>query len=224
VLLRPNQYLVLTTNPENIKKEYHTENPDAFLTMTSMPVFNNDKGSVVLVSKGNRIDQLDYSEKMHFQMIKDYKGISLERSSFINPANETGNFRSAASTVGYATPGYKNSQYVDRDKELVEEVSMLSKTFSPDGDGFEDALQLNYSFKDAGMVANATIYNDRGIMIKHLAKNTTLATAGTLVWDGLNDNYQKALVGVYIIYLEVFNLKGEVKKYRKPCVLAAKLN
>ncbi|HEY0056447.1 MAG TPA: hypothetical protein VGB63_13920 [Pedobacter sp.] len=189
-----------------------------------MPAFNNDKGSVVLISKDNRIDQLNYFEKMHHRIINEYKGISLERASFTNPTNEAGNFRSAASPVGFATPGYKNSQAISGNKEHTQEVQLLSKTFSPDGDGFEDALQLNYNFPDAGMIANATIYSDRGTAIKHLVKNATLSTNGTIVWDGLNDNDQKASVGIYIIYLEVFNLKGEVKKYRKPCVLAAKLN
>ncbi|HEX8377046.1 MAG TPA: lamin tail domain-containing protein, partial [Pedobacter sp.] len=224
ILFNPKQYMVLTTDPDNIKKEYHTENPDAFLKLPSMPAFNNDKGSVVLISKENRIDQFNYTEKMHLKLIKDPKGVSLERSSFTNATNEPGNFRSAASTVGYATPGYNNSQAMTGDREHNQEVALLSKTFSPDGDGFEDALQLNYHFQDAGMIANATIYNDRGILIKHLAKNATLAINGTLVWDGLNNNDQKASVGVYIVYLEVFNLQGVVKKYRKACVLATKLN
>ncbi|MGV3509472.1 MAG: lamin tail domain-containing protein [Sphingobacteriaceae bacterium] len=222
LLFKPKQYLVLSTDPENIKQEYHTENPDAFLKMSSVPAFNNDAGSVVLLSNDNRIDQFNYHDKMHFALIKDPKGISLERSDFNRPANDNGNFRSAAASVGYATPGYKNSQAVEENEIELSEVALLSKTFSPDNDGFEDALQINYSFKDAGMVANATIYNDKGILIKRLVKNTTLAANGTFVWDGMNENEQMSPIGVYIIYLEAFNLKGESKKYRKAFVLAAK--
>lgn len=223
-LFKSKQYLVLSTDPDNVKKEYHTENPDAFLRMASMPALNNDAGSVVLLSNDDRIDQFSYHEKMHFALIKDAKGISLERSDFSRPANDNGNFRSAAASIGYGTPGYKNSQVVDNSLPEANEIALLSKTFSPDNDGFEDALQINYNFKEAGMVTNATIYNDKGILIKRLVKNTTLAANGTLVWDGMNDNEQISPVGVYIVYVEAFNLSGELRKYRKAFVLAAKLN
>lgn len=224
LLFQPGQYLVLTTDPDNVKKEYHTENPNAFLKLTSLPPFNSDRGSVVLLSGESRIDQLSYNEKMHFPMIKDPKGVSLERSSFKKPTNEAGNFRSAASTLGFATPGYRNSQQIKGPETSEEEVRLLSKTFSPDNDGFEDALHINYRFTDAGMVLNAAIYNDKGIIVKRLARNATLGTDGTLVWDGMTDDNERASVGVYIVYFDVFNLQGVSKKYKKACVLASRLD
>ncbi len=159
---------------------------------------------------------------MHNALIKDPKGVSLERSNFARPTNEPGNFRSAASAVGYATPGYKNSQLLDANENLNEEIGLLSKTFSPDNDGFEDALQVNYHFNEPGMIANVTIYNDKGTLIRRLAKNATLTTEGTFTWDGMTETAQPAAVGVYIIYVEVFSLNGKSKKYKKACVLAAK--
>jgi len=222
LLLKPKQYMALTTDPNNIKKEYHTENPDAFLKMASMPSFNDDAGTVVLLSGSNRIDQFSYNEKMHFRLIKDAEGVSLERVSFKRPTAETGNFRSAASSVGFATPGYKNSQNQDG-VSANEEVSLASKTFSPDNDGFEDALTINYNFKEAGLVANASIYNTQGVLIKRLVKNSTLATEGSIYWDGLDESSNKAKVGIYIVYMDVFDLKGNTKKFKKTCVLAVKL-
>lgn len=224
LLLLPKQYMVLTIDPENIKAEYHAENPQTFLKMASMPAFSNEQGTVVLLSGESRIDQFEYNEKMHYHLIKDPKGISLERSSFNRPADEPNNFRSATGSVGYATPGYKNSQSSDMMFQISEEVALASKTFSPDNDGHEDVLQINYHFKNAGMVANVSIYNDNGMLINRLARNTTLAAEGTLIWDGITENEQRAPVGVYIIYFDVFNLNGQSKKYKKACVLAAKFN
>ncbi|MFD2162522.1 lamin tail domain-containing protein [Paradesertivirga mongoliensis] len=221
---KPKEYLVLSTNPDQIRKDYHTENPDAFLTMPSMPPFNNDAGAVVLVSKEGRIDQFSYTEKVHHYLIKEPKGVSLERTSFKIPTQNPGNFRSAAASVGFATPGYKNSQSVEIAAIGASEIELISKTFSPDNDGFEDALIINYRFKDAGMVANVSIYNDSGVLIKKLSRNTTLASEGTLVWDGTTENEQRASVGIYIIYFDLFNLNGQTKKYKKACVLASKLN
>lgn len=223
LLFKPKEYLVLSADPENIKKEYYTENPDGFIKMMKFPAYNNDAGTVVLLSDNVRIDQFYYVENMHFPLIKDPKGVSLERSSFSLNTNEPGNFRSAAASAGFATPGYKNSQYIEAVSE-DEELQLASETFSPDNDGFEDAMQVLYHFKEPGMTANVSIYTDRGKLIRKLVKNQTLSSEGAFIWDGLNDLSEKASVGIYIIYCEVFDTKGQVKKFRKTCVLAVKFN
>ncbi|HYK76857.1 MAG TPA: hypothetical protein VEV16_07765, partial [Daejeonella sp.] len=205
------------------KQQYHTENPNAFLKMASLPAFNNTSGNVILLSNNVRIDQLDYTEKMHFPMIKNPKGVSLERSSLKRPTNDSGNFRSAAASVGFATPGYKNSQFLD-EPSLTEEFSLLSKTFSPDNDGFEDQLQINYRLDKPGYVANINIFNDKGILVRKLCRNLTLALAGSFNWDGLNDFAELSPTGIYLIYAELFDLDGQVKRFRKTCVLASKLS
>src|SRR5690606_3204425 len=98
---------------DNIKTEYFTSNPDNFIKLASLPGYSNDKGTVLIVDEDSlRIDQLDYTEKMHFSLLKSVDGVSLERSFFNDDTNKPGNFRSAASTAGYATPGFKNSQYL----------------------------------------------------------------------------------------------------------------
>jgi hypothetical protein len=74
------------------------------------------------------------------------------------------------------------------------------------------------------MIANASVYNDRGTLIRKLTKNMILAGTGTINWDGLTETNELSAIGIYILYLEVFNLDGTVKKYRKNCVLATKLN
>ncbi|WP_423148507.1 lamin tail domain-containing protein [Rubrolithibacter danxiaensis] len=222
-LFNPHDILALSIDPENIKKEYYTERPDAFLKMEKMPGFNDDAGTVVLLSENERIDLLIYSEKMHFALIKDPEGVSLERSSYKTPTNEPGNFRSAAATVGFATPGYKNSQF-NQLSESKSDVALQSKTFSPDNDGFEDILTINYHFPGQGRIANVTIYTDKGSLVRRLYKNLSLAAEGSLIWDGLNEWNQKAQIGVYVLFMEVFDLNGNVKRYRKNFVLAGKLN
>ncbi|WP_256012965.1 lamin tail domain-containing protein [Desertivirga xinjiangensis] len=223
LMLQPKHYLVLSSDPDNIKMQYRTDNPDAFLKMASMPALNDDAGTLVLLAGENRIDQFSYTAKMHFALIKDPEGISLERVSYKRPSDEPGNFRSAASSVGFATPGYKNSQSVEPFPS-EDAVFLLSKTFSPDNDGFEDALLINYKFPEAGLVANATIYNDKGVLIRKLAKNTTLANEGSITWDGLDEKSRCADMGIYVLCFDVFDLKGNIRKYRKSCVLATKLN
>ncbi|WP_207428266.1 lamin tail domain-containing protein [Pedobacter sp. SYSU D00535] len=222
LLLEPGSYIVLTTDPEKIRTEYPGAKADALLKMSSMPAFNDDAGTAILLSGKTVVDQLSYHDKMHFPLIKEPEGVSLERVSFRIAANEPGNFRSAAASVGFATPGYKNSQAVPATAADAE-VSLQSETFSPDNDGFEDALLINYKFPESGKVANASIFNDRGVLVKRLAKNSTLALEGSLIWDGINESNSRAELGIYTLYLEVFDLNGFSKKYRKSFVLAGKM-
>ena len=160
---------------------------------------------------------------MQFALLKDLNGVSLERSSFSQATNATGNFRSAAASVGYATPADKNSQYLE-DVTATEEISLVSPTFSPDNDGVEDVLRILYKLANPNKVANVIIYNDQGKLVKKLIRNETLSTEGEWIWDGLDEQNAKVKTGIYIIYAELFELNGNVKKYKKTAVVASKLN
>ncbi len=223
ILFQPKTYWVISPDPDNIKSLYTVQNPTNFVKLTGMAAFVNTAGKVVVLNKAKEtIDSLSYNDKMHFQLIKDTEGVSLERSSFTQATNAIGNFKSAAASVGYATPTYKNSQFLEN-IETSEEVTLASETFSPDNDGFEDVLRILYKFDKPNYVANVTIYNSQGVIVKKLVKNQTLATTGELQWDGLDETGTlKLKTGIYIVYVELFNLDGDRKKFRKTAVLASK--
>ena len=222
-LIKPGEFIVLTSDPEKVKSEYFTENRQAFIKMSSFPSFNNEAGVVTILRDKQIIDQFSYSAKMHMPLIKNPDGISLERSSYARPANDPGNFRSAAASVGFATPGYKNSQQLP-ESDIADEFTIASNTFSPDDDGFEDQMEIHYRLSKPGFVANVTIFNDRGNAIRKLYKNYTLGISGTLSWDGLDETASTRTAGIYLVYAELFNTEGEIKKFRKTVVLAKKLN
>lgn len=188
----------------------------------ALPQFNDDKGTVVLTSGGLRIDQLDYNEKMHFQLLKNFDGVSLERSSAEMSTNTPGNFRSATAAAGFATPGYKNSQFIQVPRSN-EEFAILTRTFSPDNDGFEDIMQVSYTMPAPGMVANIKIFNDKGVLIRQLLKNSTLNSTGFVIWDGMNESGSGAEMGIYYISAEIFDTNGTLRKFRRSFVLAKKL-
>lgn len=222
LLMPPGQYFAISTDPDNLKKEYFIESPTAILKASSLPVFNDNIGSVILLNNKIIIEKFSYTDKMHVQLLKNFEGVSLERSSFERDANAPGNFRSATAAAGFATPGYKNSQY-DPGYTGSEKFTLTSKTFSPDNDGFEDFLQINYKMENPGMVANVKIFNDNGILIKSLLKNSTLNMEGRFTWDGLNEHNTSPGTGIYIIYAEIFDSAGNVIKFRRTFALAVKL-
>lgn len=221
MLIDPKSYWVISSNTLNIKTNYFVEHPLNFSQLASMPALNNDKGSVILLNNNQVIDQFDYHEKMHIPLLQNADGVSLERVSFLIAANEKGNFKSAAASVGFATPTYKNSQEPNGAEPYVK---LLSKTFSPDGDGFQDLLQLDYQFTENASFATVNIFTDKGALVKKLMKNETIGTKGSLMWDGLDDGGQLGRVGIYVVIFDVFDLNGNTKRYKNTCVLAEKLN
>lgn len=216
-------YWVLTTNPAIVKQHYETKFPNQFVQMSSLPAFNNDQGSVVLLGSNGLLEQFNYNEKMHIKLLQDGDGVSLERISFNDDANAIGNFKSASQAVGFATPTAKNSQEFDG-SVTKSKVSIANKVFSPDNDGFEDILKIDYSFLTNGYVANVNIYTDRGVLVKKLQRNTTIASEGFFTWDGYNDAGLKSNIGIYVIKFDAFTPNGKIESFKQTCVLAAKLN
>jgi hypothetical protein len=189
-----------------------------------MPSLNIDGDIVVLIDTGyTSIDRVVYSADWHFPLLDDTKGVSLERIDTERPTQEATNWHSAAETVGFATPTKQNSQYSPSTADDGA-VNLSNTIFSPDNDGIEDVVTINYTFDQPGYIANIAIYDSRGRLIRRLASNTLLGTEqGSFSWDGIQDDRSLALSGVYVIYVEVFNTSGTVKRCKKACVLAARL-
>lgn len=221
-LFYPYTYIVLTTAPDVVKQHYPNAVDHAFVPMASLPAFPNAEGGAVILSDDRVIDSLRYTASMHSNFIVDPKGVSLEREVFHLPTNAIGNFRSASTVVGGATPGYQNSRVSPYEQQENESVYLSSRTFSPDNDGFEDVLEINYRFDNSGMMANVEIYNDQGVLVRRLVRNQSLATEGVIEWDGTGDGGRTMPIGIYVVVIEVYHAEGIRRQYRKSCVLAGK--
>lgn len=220
-ILGPKEYIVLTADSSFIKTNYPATVSGKFIQM-SLPNYNNDSSTVFLLANGQVIDQVSYTKDFHFKLIDNIDGKSLERINPIGNSNDPRNWQTAAEAIGFATPGAKNSQYLTG--EVSGTVSLTNELFSPDQDGFEDVLQINYGFEQAGYVGTITIYDERGRLIRTLMKSELLGSEGSVNWDGISDNNLKASVGVYVILVEAYQIDGgEVFKKRISCVLAGKI-
>jgi hypothetical protein len=221
-IMFPEDYVLLSKDTANILEEYPLSNKNAFLEMTTLPSYNNESGTVVLLTDQLTVsDSLTYNEDMHFTLLNDLNGVSLERLDFSRPAHDNSNWHSAAEGVGFATPGYLNSQFNAADPR--DEVTIDPEIFSPDNDGYNDVVNINYKFDMAGFVGTITIYDANGKLVRMLVKNELLGTEGAFSWDGESDEKEKARVGIYIVCFEAFGVDGDIKQYKKPCVLGARL-
>ncbi len=223
-LVFPQQYIVLSEDIASISRGYMTNNFYSFIEVSDMPSFPDKEGAVILLSNsGERIDQVSYNEDMHFDLMDNVEGVSLERIHFDKPSQDEDNWHSASSTVGYATPGYQNSQFSNflfgSGTITVEPI-----VFSPDNDGYRDFVKIHYLFKKHGYTATVSIYDIKGRWIRTLVNNELLGISGTYVWDGLTNEGNKARMGMYIIYFEAFDLEGKMVKTKKTCVLGGPYN
>ncbi len=220
--VEPGSYLALTPDIENIAEEYPQAAVENLRTQ-SMPRMTNSNGRVIIVSTLNdTIDDFSYSADYHFGILRDLSGVSLERLDPGRPTNDPGNWHSASQTVNFATPGYVNSQRADLETE-IDEVTVSPETFSPDNDGYQDVLNIGYELSEPGYVANIKIYDQNGRLIRNLAQNELLGRRGALTWDGVNENGEKASIGIHVIHVELFDLLGNVKHFKKACVVAGKM-
>jgi len=224
ILFETGHYLAVSTDTSITKNDYPAVSYDRFVQIPSLPSYNDDEGTVVLMYNDSIIDEFNYNEDMHFALITDNEGVSLERIDPEQPTNDSDNWHSAAESYGFATPANRNSQFKQLADGLEDNVVIEPETFSPNNDGYDDVVFIRYQFDEPGYVGNVGIYDSKGRKVKRVANNELLATEGEFSWNGLRDDNTKARIGIYVIYFEVFNLQGVVKKFKKTCVLAAKLN
>ncbi|MBL4650940.1 MAG: hypothetical protein JKY03_14505, partial [Aureispira sp.] len=239
-LVFPNEYVVITDDPDQVRGQYNTPNPELFVE-NSLPTYADQEGTILLYvtydslyldNQGNSqvaylasiLDVFDYSEDYHSPLIDDKNGVSLERIDFDAPSNDANNWHSAATDVGYATPAYQNSSFFANDLSGDDLIQLPTETVSPDGDGYEDFLLINYNVDDLGYVANIDVYDARGRLVRNLVKGELLAREGSLQWDGTDNQGRKARIGIHILALEIFRPDGTVKRFKKTCVVAGRMN
>lgn len=222
LLLFPGDYIVCTENKNALLKQYLVKNPEQVIECSTLPSMPDDAGIIILSNQqGIAIDSLKYSAKWHFPLLHDVEGVSLERIQFKGNTNDASNWHSAASTVGFATPTYTNSQLAEA-ATSTSRFRAMPKTFSPNQDGFEDYTSIYYEVEQLGAVATITVFDMQGRVIKSIARNATLSTSGQFKWDGTTDNFTQAPQGVYIIYCDVFALNGRRWKEKLTVVVARK--
>ncbi|MBI5370711.1 MAG: lamin tail domain-containing protein [Sphingobacteriales bacterium] len=220
----PGEYLVLTEEAEQLPLHYFVKNPEVVLGIPSLPSFPDEEGTVVTLNgQGAVTDEVLYKDDWHFKLIDNPEGVSLERIDPEGPSQEAGNWHSAASTAGYGTPGYKNSQYKLLDPAGAR-ITVTPQLFSPDNDGRDDVATIQYTVTGTGYVANLTIFDAEGRPVRWLVRNGTLGLTGSWNWDGLDEKGKKLPIGPYILFTEIFNLQGKKEQLKNVIVLARKLN
>ena len=220
----PGEYAVITEDEASLQLNYLVQNPDAIFVLSSLPSYPDDEGDVILLNgQGAVVDEVSYNVDWHFKLIDNPEAVSLERIDPDGLSQDPANWHSAASTAGYGTPTYKNSQY-KQTQSINAMIEISPKIFSPDNDGRGDIAGIQYRVTETGYVANIMIFDAQGRIVRNLVKNGILGLDGYWNWDGLDEKGAKLPIGIYIIYTEIFNLQGKKQHFKNTVVLARRLN
>jgi hypothetical protein len=219
-LLFPGDYIAITENAERLALHYLVSHPGNILVMPALPSLPGKEGTVIaLNSQGMVTDEVTYKDDWHFPLIANTEGVALERIDPSGPSQDKSNWHSAASTAGYGTPGYKNSQYKQQGVANAT-IEIKPRLFSPDNDGIDDIITIHYKIDEPGFIANVIIFDAAGRPVRQLARNALMGLTGYWNWDGQRDNKSCLPSGIYVVLAELFNLEGKKMHFKNAIALA----
>ena len=204
-LVGPGGYLVVAADPAALRVQY----PDARASATAeadVPTLG-EEGCLSLVDAvaEERYFTVCYTGDWHNGALANTDGVSLERIDLEARADDANNWTSAASTVGFATPTLPNSQARTAAQAAGgDAVTLQQERLSPDGDGFEDLLAVDYAFDAPGTLVSFEVVDVQGRSVFRPAEQEAVGLAGTWTWDGVTDEGGVADVGTYVLRGEWF--------------------
>lgn len=207
----PKSYLSITTNIDRLKIDYPLASSGAFHLLRTLPSYPISSGNVVLLDPEESVAELfSYEEDLHHPLLRDPKGVSLERISSDSPISNPSNWHSASGIVGYATPGMKNSQLISNEFD-GEILQIEPKVFDPEGSKGNTFTSIRYELDQSGWVGNFRIYAISGQLIQVLAQNELLGVNGLFTWTGTDTQGRIVRPGYYILLVELYDVKGNIK-------------
>lgn len=215
----PGDYVTITVDPQLLVTRFSGAVPTNIYPVSALPSMPDDKAIVFLYNRElDLIDRVDYDESMHFSLLSGTEGVSLEK---VTPGADSGNranWHSASATSGWATPGAANSVFTETVPEAAG-IMLSGKKITPDSDGLDDVLVINFTSPSIGNVLNVIVFDDNGYQVKTLADNSNTGYEATFTWDGTADNGSMLSTGIYIIWVSAYDTSGNVNRWKKVCAI-----
>ncbi len=214
-LLFPEDFLVLTKDSTSVRNAFPRTPPKTLIQENSLPGLNDDQGILELrYTDSLMVDKAIYDEEMHFALLDQTENVSLEKIIPENSGLDQNNWASASSGSGYGTPGLPNSQYVGN-SGAEELVSVHPAIFSPDGDGYQDILEIRVNSGGIQALISIEVYTANGNRFRNVAHQQVLGNRNVFLWDGFSDQNQKASFGNYIVLVSIFEPGQKTKRVKR---------
>jgi flagellar hook assembly protein FlgD len=98
-------------------------------------------------------------------------------------------------------------------------VSLSSSRISPDNDGFEDMLVIDFNFTGNSNVVSVTIFDESGNLVRKVVGNMYAGPEASIVWDGSADDGSVVPTGIYIVFITMFDDSGKTHRWKKVCTV-----
>jgi len=217
-VLFPGDYAVLSQDKSKLIAQY-PGSCDSCILEHPLPALDDDSGNVTLMNGTTVLDAFNYSKAQHSVLLKKLDGISLERLDPSKSAEIAANWHSAAEIVGFATPGYRNSQFREIQTANSGALMVLSEILTPDGDGDNDLLSIVFKTDKPGAILTLICYDVSGRPVSVLAQNLLCGQENLLKWDGTDEKGVLVRSGFYLLHASWFFPDGERGRAQKICVL-----
>ncbi len=215
----PGSYYTISTDRESILNRYFSSRQENIFQVTLLPSMPDDDGHLILFNRQlELIDEVSYNEHMHYSLLAGNEGISLEKERPSVLSTDLKNWHSASETSGWGTPGAPNSVYTG--KPVTDDIFVFSSTrISPDNDGYEDLLVIDFNLNGNGNVISVTIFDEMGSYITKLADNLLAGNQASVTWNGTGDDGSLVNSGIYIVLISVFDDTGKTERWKKVCAV-----
>ncbi len=222
LILDPYGFLVFTTDAGRLYAEYPKGKRATFVELNSLPSYPQSQGNVVWLDPEEVFPEIfAYSERMHHRLLREPRGVSLERLNAKSPVDQSDNWQSASASVGFASPGMKNSNTFDGSELFGIEIS--PKVFVPDAAGEQNFTTISYQVEQPGMLATLRIFATNGALVREICQNEIWGTQGFYIWDGTDSAGRKVRAGYYVLIADVFDMDGNVSQTKKTVVVGSKI-
>ncbi|MEY3432822.1 MAG: hypothetical protein RL131_758, partial [Bacteroidota bacterium] len=215
----PGEHIVISTDTGYIKRQW----PNSFIkqlhAIKQLPSLPNEAGSIILLNQqGITLEEFHYNDAMHFALLRDTEGVSLERINSTESAMNPNNWHSAAASANYATPTLENSQN-QKQRQSEKQFELSSDVISLDNDGYNDILNLRYQFNQTGYLLSASLFNLQGKAIATIFNNELCASSGNFSWKGVDHLGNTIPSGVYILFVEAIHKSNKPIQWKKTIVV-----
>jgi len=210
----PGSYWLLSESPDSVCAAGPFPSTPNALKISGFPSLSDDAGNVSLVTTSAEVlDEMVYTEKMHFALITNPEGVALEKIRPSAPTSVASNWISANSASHYGTPGFQNSQYREVTMTGVKGFYTRQAWMTPNNDGRDDRISIQCELPEA-CAGNLTVFDLQGRLVRKLVNNEVFAYEGNYWWDGIRDDGTLAPYGRYILFAEAFTPTGQVIRNR----------
>jgi hypothetical protein len=219
ILIMPGKYYAFTTDRLATVNRYYAGDKNKIFEAGTLPSMPDDGGHLILMGRQLSVcDEVSYDEDMHFSLISEAEGISLEKTNPRGSSPDRNNWHSASGSSGWGTPGTVNSVYSEL-PATDNRLQFSSTRITPDNNGTEDVLTIKLNLAGTGSVLTVTIFDENGTPVRKLTQNLLSAPETYLSWDGTDDTGTLLPAGIYIFLVTLFNDTGKTEKWKRVCTV-----